>query len=89
VKVNYVPLPARPMVNLIVDAEGMEAGQLRTQLRQRLSKLDPDSVVRVQVRGELPEACRKVMSAPQLRALVPSSVNISMAIHWQVRPTGG
>jgi len=82
VKVNYVPLPARPMVNLIVDAEGMEAGQLRKQLRQRLSKLDPDSVVRVQVRGELPEACRKVMSAPQLRALVPSSMNISMAIHW-------
>lgn len=86
-EIRFVPLPARPMVNLIVEPAKMNAEKLRVLLRQRLSKLDPDSVVRIQVEGDIPGSCRPVLSAAYLRDLAPSSMNISMAIHWQERKT--
>ena len=83
--VSFVPLPARPMVNLVIKAEGMDEARMSGHLRQRFSDLDPDSVVRVQVEGDVPDSCRKVLSAPCLRNLAPPSMNVSMAIHWQVK----
>lgn len=86
--IDFIPLPTRPMVNLIVSPEKMTKDQLRATLRKRLSELDPNSVVRVQARGEITRACREVLSAPQLRTLAPTSMNISLAIHWQVHQAG-
>ena len=86
VDVTMVPLPARPMFSLIVDAQGMKKDQMGTKLRQRLSELDPDSLVRIQVRGEIPEECLEVFSAASLRRLAPPSMNVSLAVPRQLRP---
>jgi DNA repair exonuclease SbcCD nuclease subunit len=87
-KIRFMPLPTRPMVNLVVKTAKMDAGKLRVHLQQRLSQLDPDSVVRIQVEGDIPGSCRPVLSAPYLRDLAPASMNVSMAIHWRDRKTG-
>jgi hypothetical protein len=73
------------MVNLIVDARGLSEVQLRSRLRRQLLELDPDSVVRIQVSGELPNALQGVLSASSLRSLAPQSMNVSLAIHWKLR----
>jgi DNA repair exonuclease SbcCD nuclease subunit len=85
VDIDFMPLPARPMVNLVIKPEGMDEAKMSGHLRKRFSELDPDSVVRVQVEGDVPDSCRKVLSAPYLRNLAPPSMNVSMAIHWQVK----
>ena len=87
-EISFVPLPTRPMINMIISPEGMDVAKLRGHLRQRLSKLDPDSVVRLQIDGDLSETNREVLSAPHVRSLAPASMNISMAIHWRVRQAG-
>ncbi len=88
VDVDFVPLPTRPMVNLIIDPVGLTKAQLREQMRKRLSELDPNSVVRIQVRGEIPDVCREMLSAPHLRNLAPQTMNVALGIHWQVRQAG-
>jgi DNA repair exonuclease SbcCD nuclease subunit len=85
VDISFMPLPARPMVNLAINPEEMDEAKMSGHLRQRFLELDPDSVVRVQVEGEVPDSCRKILTAPYLRNLAPPSMNVSMAIHWQVK----
>lgn len=82
-EVEFVPLPTRPMVNLLVASGGMRQEQLRAKLRKDLLELDPDSVVRIQVRGEIPREYLEVLSAAHLRRIAPPSMNITLAVDWQ------
>lgn len=76
-EVSFVPLPARPMVDLIVEGGGLGAKALSRRIREQLATLDPDSVVRIEVTGRvLPEA-GQVLRAENLRALAPPSMNIT------------
>jgi exonuclease SbcD len=79
VDVEFVPLPARPMISLVLEPAKLGGESVTEHLRKRLSALDPDAVVRVQVRGaELAEAGR-ALSAARLRELAPPSMNVSLA----------
>ncbi len=78
-QVSFVPLPARPMVELIVEPEGLSAGSLTRHVRERLSALDPEAVVRVQVRGSGSQEARELLTAARLRALAPPTMNIHLA----------
>jgi exonuclease SbcD len=86
--ISFVQLPTRPMVNMVVRPAGMDGAKMRRHLQQSLAKLDPDSVVRLQVKGVIPTSCRQVLSAPYLRNLAPASMNISLAIPWKARADG-
>jgi DNA repair exonuclease SbcCD nuclease subunit len=78
VGISFIELPTRPMVNLIVDPKNMDDASLRAHLHQRLSELDPDSVVRVQIRGGALTA-HEALRAPALRQLAPKTMNVSLA----------
>jgi exonuclease SbcD len=81
VDVSYVPLPARPMVSLVIEPGRTGQGPLVEHLRRQLAALDPDSVVRVQLRGPDPAQAGEALSTAQLRELAPPSMNVSLAPH--------
>ncbi len=77
--VSFVPLPARPMVSLVIEPGKTGQESLTEHLRRQLAALDPDSVVRVQLRGPYSARAREALSAAQLRELAPPSMNVSLA----------
>jgi exonuclease SbcD len=79
VDASFVPLPARPMVTLVLEPGRSSRASLAGRLRRQLAGLDPDSVVRIQIRGCGSAEARKIFSAPYLRELAPPSMNISLA----------
>jgi exonuclease SbcD len=81
VGVSFVPLPARPMVSLLIEPGETGQESLTDHLRRQLAALDPDSVVRVQLRGPYAARAREALSAAQLRELAPPSMNVSLAVH--------
>jgi exonuclease SbcD len=77
--VSFVPLPSRPMVNLVLDLEHLGGESPTEHLRRRLLILDPDAVVRVQLEGSDGAGAREALSAACLRELAPPSMNVSLA----------
>jgi exonuclease SbcD len=77
--VSFIPLPVRPMINLVLDVEQLGTESLTEHLRKRLLALDPDAVVRVQLKGSDSVRARETLSATHLRELAPPSMNISPA----------
>jgi DNA repair exonuclease SbcCD nuclease subunit len=79
VDVCFMSLPARPMVCLVLEAGKPSTTSLTDHLRRRLSALDPNSVVRLQIRGAHATEVRAILSAAILRELAPPSMNIWLA----------
>ena len=79
VHVSFEPLPARPMVSLVFEPALPDRGVLVGQLASRLRELDPDSVVRVQLRGPNAAESLQSLSAACLRDLAPPTMNIALA----------
>ena len=78
-EVSFIPLPARPMVNLFLEPHRQSEESLITGLRDRLQGLDPEAVVRVQLRGPGSDDARHLLTAAFLRALAPPTMNIQLA----------
>jgi len=78
-EVSFVSLPARPMVSLVVEPTDVDISVLRAHLASELRQLDPDSVVRLILRGPQAEGARQVLSAALLRELAPPTMNIALA----------
>ncbi len=77
VQVSFEPLPARPMVSLVLDPAAPMV--LIDQLASRLRRLDPDSVVRVQLNGPDAADALQSLSAACLRDLAPPTMNVALA----------
>jgi len=75
----FVPLPARPMVNLVLDLDRLGGQSPAEHLRKRLLVLAPDAVVRVQLEGSDGAGARQTLSAACLRELAPPSMNVTLA----------
>lgn len=79
VRVSFEPLPARPMVSLILEPPSADHRTIAGLLAFRLCQLDPDSVVRVELRGPYAAASLQSMSTASLRGLAPPTMNITLA----------
>ncbi len=79
VEARFVPLPARPMVRLLLNPGGRAPEALVDYVQGRLAALDPDAVVRIQLRGTGVEQARAVLTAATLRDLAPASMNVTLA----------
>jgi DNA repair exonuclease SbcCD nuclease subunit len=81
---SFHELPARPMVQLDLDGDdlreaGLQGLEPQAWLREKLSGLDPEGVVRFRVRGEVPSEWRGLLSAPSLRKLAPETMNVEVS----------
>jgi exonuclease SbcD len=78
VRVSFQPLPARPMVTLVLEPPAAGRDALLELLASRLRELDPESVVRIRFRGPAAAALQS-LSAACLRDLAPPTMNVELA----------
>ena len=62
-KVETHPLPSRPMLKVSVPVENDLPDQVLAQIRGRLSLLNPDAVVRVELTGSRAEQIQNSITA--------------------------
>ena len=64
---------------------------LAATVGEQLGRLDPDAIVRLQIKGPCSARAQAMLSAPALRDLAPRTMNISLAFDpslWR-RAQGG
>jgi DNA repair exonuclease SbcCD nuclease subunit len=81
--VTFRELPTRPMVALDLAVDGRRAAELAAELGRRLAALDPESIVRVRLRGD-PQPAQldelgDELGAEELRRLSPPTMNVDIA----------
>jgi exonuclease SbcD len=76
---KFVRLPTRPMVHLVLDADGLYAEGLHAHLQERLLGLEADAIVRLCLQGREAELARPTLTAARLRALAPPSMEVWLA----------
>lgn len=77
---RFHELPARPMAQVRLAARELARDDLDVWLHARLASLPPDAVVQLRVEGEVPKA----LGAASLRALAPTTMNISLSVQgWR------
>jgi DNA repair exonuclease SbcCD nuclease subunit len=84
IDVQFIPLPARPMIMIDLKVQGLMAESLTNKLRARLKSLDPEAVVRIRVRGQISEETGPILTAAFLRKLAPSTMNVSVSFPDEV-----
>jgi exonuclease SbcD len=75
---KFIKLPVRPMVRVNIQAHGLSRDALEHIIRQTLEKLDPDSIVKIHLQGQVGEDALSVLRAESLRSLYPSQMNVSL-----------
>ena len=74
---SFHELPARPMIQLDLNAAGMNGPQVRAWIQSHLYEIPADSVVKLKVHGRISAEAMAVIRAPALRALAPETMNIN------------
>ena len=82
VKIEFHPLPARPMLTLDIYTGGLLPAQAAERLRAQLAGLDAHTVVRIRLHGDLSADTWQVFSAASLRSLAPGTMNITLSAAW-------
>ncbi|MGB6866588.1 MAG: metallophosphoesterase [Candidatus Aminicenantaceae bacterium] len=75
---EFVKLPARPMVRVHISADGLSRDDLKDYISHILKELDPESVVKLHMEGQIREDALSILRAKSLRALSPSQMNVSL-----------
>jgi len=76
---HFQELPTRPMIKIGLNITGLDPYGLRSLLKKSLGKLDPNSIVRIEIRGEFEERCLPVLRAAELRTICPKEMNVSLS----------
>jgi exonuclease SbcD len=79
IDVQFVPLPTRPMVRVVLEDEESSTEEILASLRERFLGLDPNSIVRVHLEGTISEEAVRVFTAENLRRIAPPGMNVSVA----------
>lgn len=77
-RLNFIELPARPMVNLYLDGS-VTADNLRDVIQGSISVMAEDAVVRFKCSPDLDPQVRKLMTGIFLRSVLPESMNYQFA----------
>lgn len=79
--IQFIQLPARPMVSIEVDPGKFVREELEGYLKTEFSNVDPDAIVRLKILGEMTNETAPVLRAPYLRELAPVTMNVSLSIN--------
>lgn len=79
--IQYIQLPARPMVSIEVDPGKFVREELEGYLKTEFSNVDPDAIVRLKILGGMTKETAPVLRAPYLRELAPATMNVSLSIN--------
>ncbi len=85
---TFEELPARPMVERELNAEGLDQASLEHSLRQLVRSVPADAVLRVKLSGRVRESARPVLAASSVRGWAPETVNLQIALPDEPRRRG-
>lgn len=77
---QFNELPARPMVQLEYDATAEDAPRFETWLRERMSRIPEDSIVKIRIRGEPSPEVLTMIRARSIRSIAPVTMNVSVTM---------
>jgi DNA repair exonuclease SbcCD nuclease subunit len=80
--IEYHQLPTRPMVKMDIPIDDRNLNQVSLLIRDRLSLVNPDAIVRINLTGRDGQQYLEGLTAPYLRELSPQSMNISLGKDW-------
>jgi DNA repair protein SbcD/Mre11 len=83
IKYKFVPLPARPMVDLQIAVKGYTLEQVREMLVAQIAALDGHAIVRVHAMDEGSDAVVRALNDRWLRSVAPASMNIGWSFSRQ------
>ena len=75
---SFQELPTRPMIKVGIDITGLDPHKLRNLLKISLGRIDPNSIVRIEIRGKFEEKCYPVLRAAEIRTICPREMNVSL-----------
>ncbi len=78
---RFEELPARPMVESELDADGLGPTELRRLVQAAVRRVPEDSVLRLRLRGRIQPGALGVLGAERLRALAPAAMNLDVILH--------
>jgi len=82
VEPRFIPLPARPMVDLVLDLEpggAVTRESLRAFLQARLERIPGDAIVRLKPGAELDGNVKFLMNAAFLKEVFPETMNVQLS----------
>lgn len=66
------------MIKVGINVTGLDPYRLRCLLKKSLGELDPNSIVRIEIRGKFEERFLPVLRAAELRTICPKEMNVSL-----------
>jgi DNA repair exonuclease SbcCD nuclease subunit len=81
--IEFFPLSTRHMVKIEIPTQDKPLAVIKSTIQEKLSILDPDSIIRIQLTGPNAEDIQGSLSASHLRLLAPPTMNISLAYQWK------
>lgn len=88
VDVSFVPLPARPMVVMEIDAGDLNGRDLSHELGRRLLTVDPEAVVQVRIKGADDSDLQGRLTAAKVRSMAPATMNVTLRFQ-ETEPVSG
>jgi len=76
---SFQKLPTRPMKKIEIDTTGLEPHILWDLLKISLGRIDPNSVVRIEIRGKFTEKYSHMLRASEIRSICPREMNVSLS----------
>ncbi len=80
---QFVPLNARPMIDLDVTCRGCSFDQVRERLFRQIASLDENAIVRVRTQDSDAGALIGALNDRWLRSVAPESMNIGWSYPWR------
>ena len=77
---QFHSLPARPLVRCTLALDACDDAELDSRLRALLTDAPCDAVVTIRVDGTMTEHAARVLSAANLRALAPRTMNVELRL---------
>lgn len=77
---TFEQLPARPMIQLGLDAAAMTAEELGNWVERSVQEITPDSIVKMMVHGRIGAKQREMLRAASLRRMAPETMNIEAVL---------
>jgi hypothetical protein len=77
-RMEFHPLPARPMLLRELDLAGMSERDLESRLRALLADVPGDAILRLLVAGEPVGEAARILSAENLRNIAPATMNVDV-----------
>ena len=75
---RFVPLPARPMRQLVIGVEGRSMDDVWREIRERLSELDPEAVVKIRFTDNLERTVGPPLEVEELRRVTPPTMSLTV-----------